>query len=164
MPLYQIALWVATGAALVGLAVALVLTRKRLGRMEQRYQRLVAGASGERLEEILLEHIGEMQAGQQQIEGLSSAVSAQGAALSRAIQHVGLVRFNPFDDTGGNYSFALALSDDQGSGVVLCSLHGRGSTRLYAKPVVDWSSPVTLSEEEQQAVALLRRDPSQQEE
>lgn len=164
MPLYEIALWAATGTAVVGLTVALALTSRRLRRMERRYQRLVEGASGERLEEILLEHIESVRAGQQEIERLSAASRAQGDAVSRAIQHVGLVRFNPFDDTGGNYSFALALADDRGAGVLLCSLHGRGSTRLYAKPIVDWASPVTLSEEEQQAVSLLRRDPSQEEE
>ena len=29
----------------------------------------------------------------------------------RAVTRVGVVRFNPFDDTGGNQSFALALLD-----------------------------------------------------
>jgi hypothetical protein len=164
MPPYLIVTLVAAWVAVVGLAIGLILTYRRMSRMERRYQRLVEGASGERLEEILLEHIGSIQSGQQEIERLGAQVGAQGAAVSRAIQHVGLVRFNPFDDTGGNYSFALALADGQGKGVLLCSLHGRGSTRIYAKPVVDWSSPVPLSEEEQQAVSLLRTDASRVEE
>ena len=53
----------------------------------------------------------------------------------RAFQRVGLVRFNPFEDTGGNQSFALALLDAEGNGWVLSSLHARTGTRVYAKPI-----------------------------
>ncbi len=73
-----------------------------------------------------------------------------------ALQHVGLVRFNPFSDTGGDLSFALALADADGRGVVLCNLHGRGESRLYAKPLQAWGSPYPLSDEEVQAVTLAR--------
>ncbi len=162
MPSYLIALWVGVGVAIVALAVGLVLTGARVRRLEQRYQRMMEGASAQGLEEILLEHLDHMRTSRQEVERLSAEVAAQNATLSRAIQHVSLVRFNPFDDTGGNYSFALALADDEGTGVVLCSLHGRGNTRLYAKPIVDWASPMVLSEEEQQAVSLLRPHPTQE--
>ncbi len=164
MPPYLIVILAAAGAALICLAIGLLLTLRRVRRMEDRYRRLVEGASGEQLEEILLEHIGRIHTSQQQIERLAAQVDAQTVALGRAVQHVGLVRFNPFEDIGGHYSFALALSDGQGAGVVLCSLHGRGSTRLYAKPIVDWASPVPLSDEEQRAVSLLRDHAPQVEE
>ena len=53
------------------------------------------------------------------------------------IQKIGLVRFNPFNDTGGDQSFILALIDDQNSGVVISGLHTRNGTRWYAKKVED---------------------------
>jgi hypothetical protein len=49
------------------------------------------------------------------------------------IQKCGLVRFNPFDETGGNQSFALALMDQNDNGFILSSLHSRVSTRIYTK-------------------------------
>ena len=55
------------------------------------------------------------------------------AAQRRAFQRVGLVRYNPFEETGGNQSFALALLDAEGDGWVLSSLHARSGTRVYAK-------------------------------
>ena len=51
------------------------------------------------------------------------------------IQKVGLVRFNPFSDTGGDQSFTLAVLDGECSGIVITSLHSRDNTRIYAKPV-----------------------------
>ena len=70
----------------------------------------------------------------------------------RAFQRVGLVRFNPFEDTGGNQSFALALLDADGNGWVLSSLHARTGTRIYAKAIHGGRSDGALSEEETTAI------------
>jgi hypothetical protein len=51
------------------------------------------------------------------------------------IQKIGLVRFNPFNDTGGDQSFILALIDAEESGVVISGLHTRNGTRWYAKKI-----------------------------
>ncbi len=72
--------------------------------------------------------------------------------LRRSFQRVGLVRFNPFEDTGGNQSFALALLDANGDGLVVSSLHSRAGTRLYAKAVAAGRSETALSDEETRAV------------
>jgi hypothetical protein len=77
--------------------------------------------------------------------------------LAHVVQGVGLVRFRAFQDTGGDQSFALALVDGEGNGVVFSALYGRGKTRVYAKPVQGWLSPKPLGEEEQQALAEARQ-------
>ena len=51
------------------------------------------------------------------------------------IQKIGLVRFNPFNDTGVDQSFILALIDAEESGVVISGLHTRNGTRWYAKKI-----------------------------
>jgi hypothetical protein len=78
-------------------------------------------------------------------------------ALVHVVQGVGLVRFRAFQDTGGDQSFALALADGEGNGVVISALYGRGQTRIYAKPVQGWLSPKPLGEEEEQALAEARQ-------
>lgn len=69
-----------------------------------------------------------------------------------AISHVGLIRFDAFEDTGGGQSFALALIDDDGDGVVLTSLHSRLATRLYIKGIRRGVADSPLSGEEVQAM------------
>lgn len=69
------------------------------------------------------------------------------------IQKVGLLRFNPFKDTGGDQSFILALIDANDTGVIISSLHTRSGTRWYAKNVIKGKGgDYELSKEEEQAL------------
>lgn len=69
------------------------------------------------------------------------------------IQRVELLRFNPYDETGGNISFAVCLLDDNGSGVVITSLHARSGTRVFGKEIVAGKSKnQELSKEEELVV------------
>jgi hypothetical protein len=69
-----------------------------------------------------------------------------------AISHLGLVRFDAFEDAGGAQSFALVLLDDDADGIVLTSLHSRQSTRLYIKGVRRGVADSPLSVEEVRAM------------
>jgi hypothetical protein len=69
------------------------------------------------------------------------------------IQKVGLVRFNPFSELGGDHSFCLAILDDRDTGVVITGLHTRDRTRVYIKDIVGGKSSLELSTEEKKAVA-----------
>jgi hypothetical protein len=76
-------------------------------------------------------------------------------SLSKAnIQKVGLVKFNPFNETGGDHSFSLALLDGHKNGIIITSLHTRERTRLYVKDVSSGKSKIELSIEEQKALQL----------
>jgi len=68
------------------------------------------------------------------------------------VQKIGIVRFNPFNETGGDQSFSLAVLDDYDNGLVLTGLHTRERTRLYLKPISDLKSDYELSREEQKAL------------
>ncbi|MFZ3301863.1 MAG: DUF4446 family protein [Microgenomates group bacterium] len=75
--------------------------------------------------------------------------------LSKAnIQKVGLIKFNPFNETGGDHSFSLALLDGHKNGIIITSLHTRERTRLYIKDVSSGKSKIELSSEEQKALQL----------
>ncbi len=76
--------------------------------------------------------------------------------LPKDIRKVGLVRFNPFSDAGGDQSFALALLNDEKDGIVLSSLYGREINRVYAKPIEKGTSKYQLSAEEKQAIEEAR--------
>lgn len=74
------------------------------------------------------------------------------------IQKIGLVRFNPFNDTGGDQSFILSLIDAEDSGVVVSGLHTRNGTRWYAKKVENGHGVEhELSADEAKAIKLATR-------
>lgn len=74
--------------------------------------------------------------------------------LTRSIQGFGTIRFNPFKGTGsgGNQSFAVALLNEEGDGVVLSSLYSRDRVSVFAKPVKKNSSEFELTNEEKEAI------------
>ena len=72
--------------------------------------------------------------------------------LPDSIQCVGLVRFQAFSDYGGDQSFAQALANASGDGVVLSGIFAREGSRVYAKPLTTWSSAYSLSFEEEEAI------------
>lgn len=71
------------------------------------------------------------------------------------LSSLGLIRYNPYGDTGGDQSFSLALLNRGGDGVVFTSLHSRVGTRVFAKSVLGGKSEKhEFSEEEAQALKV----------
>ncbi|MFA6190411.1 MAG: DUF4446 family protein [Candidatus Staskawiczbacteria bacterium] len=68
------------------------------------------------------------------------------------IRKVGVVRFNPFNNMGGNQSFIVAMLDNKNNGFIISSLFVNDSNRVYAKSIKQGKSDHTLSEEEVEAV------------
>lgn len=72
--------------------------------------------------------------------------------LSSCVSKIGLIKYNAFEDMGGNLSFALAIMDSDNNGVVLNSMHTREGCFNYAKEIIGGESYVVLSEEEKEAI------------
>lgn len=80
-------------------------------------------------------------------------VGQLGTLTKLSFQKSSLVRYNPFEDTGGDQSFVIALLNGNNSGIVVSSLHSRTGTRVYAKQIVSGKpSSHQLSKEEREAV------------
>jgi hypothetical protein len=73
------------------------------------------------------------------------------------VQKVGLVRFNPFRETGGDHSFSIALLDGRDSGFILTGLHTRERTRIYIKAISKGKSEHKLSSEEKKALTKAQK-------
>jgi hypothetical protein len=140
-------------AVLVGIVVWLAL---RLRRAEEGYRTLTAGTSAGNLESILEEHVLQVRQATERVSELNELTHQMEYASRSHIQRLGFLRFNPFRDSGGDQSFAVALADQDGNGVVISSLHGRDSTRVYAKPLATWESAYPLTDEERLAIRQAR--------
>ena len=68
------------------------------------------------------------------------------------VQKVGVIRFNPFKEIGGDHSFSLALLNAKDSGVVITCLHTRERTRVYMKAIKNSKGEHELSDEEKKAL------------
>ena len=139
-------------AVVVLLLVAVFVLARRTRRTDARLNGLTRGADGHSIEAVLDAHLDKVYAVAGELDELAARMAVLEGAQRRAFQRVGLVRYNPFEETGGNQSFALALLDGAGHGWVLSSLHARSGTRVYAKAIKSGRADAALSEEETAAI------------
>ena len=141
-------------ALILVLLVLAVLQSMRLGRAVRAYRALVHDGGQGSLGDVLEAHVGRVGEVRDRLGELDRLHAELARRSETSIQHIGLVRFNPFEDTGSDQSFAIALLDERRDGVVISSLHGRNNTRVFAKPVSGGTSSHTLSDEEAQAIRI----------
>ena len=111
---------------------------------------MTEGTNGGNLESMLTDHIAQVRDGDRpRASNWMDWPGAWNAPAAATCNASGFLRFNPFRDAGGDQSFAVALTDQDGNGVVISSLHSRDVTRVYGKPLAAWESPYPLTEEEQ---------------
>ncbi|MDQ1684372.1 MAG: hypothetical protein QOC82_1109 [Frankiaceae bacterium] len=149
----------AAGGALLALLLGFT-AHLRVSRLRRGFAAL-DGPDGSR---SVLDVIGEQQretaALRSELAAARSEVATTKAALSDALRHVSVVRYDAFGDMGGRLSFTAALLDDAGDGLVITSIHGRSEARTYAKGVKAGRSEQSLSPEEEQSIELAMRGPS----
>ena len=133
------------------LLVAIILTF-RLWALERKLKIFFRGKEARSLEEILILLRNEVADSSSALEALEVHLKNMESRLQKTTQHVGIIRFNPFKDSGGDQSFSIALLDEAHSGVVISSLYSRDGVRVYAKPVEAGNSRYQLSEEERKAI------------
>jgi hypothetical protein len=137
----------------LALAAGLVWQEMRLRRLTNSFRRLMTGRGGTDLESSLSDFVARMDHVERSTQAMESRVGIVETRLPHVVQHVGVVRFNPFADKGGDQSFAMAILDDQANGAVISTIHSRVEVRVYAKPVIGGQSTYTLTAEEKDAIA-----------
>ena len=117
------------------------------------YNNLTKGTSSRSLQTILDAILKENQTSKKNIDKLQEQYATIETQGQFHIQKIGLLRFNPFKDTGGDQSFILALLDGKETGVVISGLYSRAGTRWFAKRIVNGKGvEYELSEEEKKAI------------
>lgn len=136
----------------VGVAVLALLALALNIYLSMRLDRLLKGGNGKSLEStirMLHEKVEKLEA---HATATTATLQNHNGRLMRAIQGVSVKRFDPFQNAGGQQSFAAALLNEKGNGVVISGIHARDGVRVYAKEVAGFKSERELSNEETTAI------------
>lgn len=126
-------------------------------RTVRHYNRLSGGISKSRLTEILESILSHQKELKHQVAEIQKRIEVLEADAQLHIARIGIVRFNPFADTGGAQSLTLALLDNQNNGIVMTSLYSRTANRWYVKEVrAGKGKDFELSKEEEAAIKKAR--------
>ncbi len=153
------AIVIVLAVAVLVLLIVFVLLARRTGRLSNRLDAITRGSNERSLEAILEAHLTRVHQVVRDLDEVETRTALLERDLKRTFARVGLVRYNPFEDTGGNQSFALALLDAHGDGFVVSSLHTRNQTRVYAKGVKAGRSDAAVSDEEAEALRIALAPP-----
>ncbi len=135
------------GIALIVLVVWIIILERRIGR-------LIAGKNGASLEDAINANklaLDELFQFRKAVEAEMNNIDAR---IKKKIHGAKTLRFNPFAGTGsgGNQSFATALLNEEGDGVVISSLYSREKVSVFAKPIKGRVSEFELTEEEREVL------------
>lgn len=136
------------------LFLGFLLVLLRLSRLNRLYARLTRGTSGGNIEEVLTGYMSTVSDTVHRMEALERNVERLAENQRLCLQRVGIVRFDAFEEVGGEQSFAVALLDQQCNGIALSSVYSRTDMRVYAKALRRGQPSHPLTREEEQAVAL----------
>lgn len=146
MPDSQIVVYVISAAATLAIIWMFVI--------EKRLRTFLSGKNGKNLEDTIIHLKSRLEKLEREKEEIEKYLATAEKRIKRSLQGVETIRFNPWKGTGagGNQSFATAILNEEGSGVVISSIYSRERVSVYAKPVSNNSSPYELSGEEKEAV------------
>ncbi len=138
--------------AAIGLAVLAVIWMMF---MEKRLRGLLSGKSGKSLEDTIVNLKNRLEKLEREKTEIEKYLETAEKRIKRSVQGIETVRFNPWKGTGsgGNQSFATAILNEEGNGVVLSGIYSRERVSVYSKPVLGNSSPYELSGEEKEAIS-----------
>ncbi len=123
-----------------------------LSRLRRRWRGLLEGVRGDNLERLLQDQLRHRVVLESELAEIKKEIDSLERRMGSAKRHLGLVRYDAFEDVGGAQSFALALYDEKGDGLVMSSLIGRADCRVYCKPLTGGRSERNLSDEERKAI------------
>lgn len=130
----------------------IIIQGVKLSKLDKKYKSLARNMEGKNIEEIIHRYYEKIEQLDIRMNNMDIHTEKIEQKLLKAVQKVGVIRFNAFDDMGGELSFALALLDGEQNGVILTSIYNRTSNVVYGKPVKKGKATVTLSVEELQAL------------
>ena len=138
---------------LIVLLISYVVLIIKTSNLNKRYKQFMKKlGNGKNIEEDLENYMYRVEKVERQNSELHLICKEMGNQLSGCVQKIGIVRYNAFKDTGSDLSFALALLDEDNTGVVMNGIYSREMSNIYAKPVEKGKSPYTISEEEKLAI------------
>ncbi len=137
---------------IIGLNVLLIILFLAAHFTLKKYKNLLKRAEGKDLEPLLLELLEKTNQVFRKQQQIDERLTNNQILAERHLQNWSLVRFQAFENTGGDQSFAFAMLDALGDGIVMSSIFGREEARVYCKPVQKGSSIYPLSDEEKEAI------------
>jgi hypothetical protein len=145
---YYIEIIIGLAVGLFLLLISTIILNFKIKKSKEKYNAFVQGCEGINVEELFIKIDRDIRDIRRDLELFQKDLSSIETKLAFAIQKVGFIRYNAFNDMGSELSFSIVLMDNFLNGFVITSIYGRDNSVSYAKPVKEGKSNIPLSAEE----------------
>lgn len=134
--------------------ILLIVQMKKIGRLTKRLNKFTTGKDGKSLEESIAGLFEDNYFLKNQVDDNRKDIRTLYKKAEISYQKMGLVKYDAFNQMGGQLSFSLALLDENDNGFILNSVHSTEGCYSYTKEIKNGESSLSLGKEEAEALAL----------
>ena len=136
---------------LASLVIAIIAIAK-YSTLRKKYKKFMGGNEAKALESHIMNLISINEANSEKIEENKEEIEELFRRQRFNFQKIGMIKYDAFQEMGGNLSFALTLLDENNNGFIINSVHNIHSSYCYAKEVKAGKCSINLSDEETTAL------------
>lgn len=133
----------------IGIVINLQMKYKR---MQEKYQIFMRGKDGRSLEKGFLEQFKTVEKLERIAKQNTRDIDMICKKMRSHYQKVGIVRYDAFQEMGGDLSFVLTMLDENNSGWILNAIHSREGCYTYIKEIVKGECDMELGREERESL------------
>lgn len=147
--LYLVIVLLIMQVVFIGIVINLQMKHKR---MQAKYQIFMRGKHGKSLEKGFLEQFKTVEKLERAVKQNTRDIDTIYKRMKTHYQKIGIVRYDAFQEMGGNLSFVLTMLDENNNGWVFNAMHSREGCYTYIKEIVKGESYMELGEEERESL------------
>jgi hypothetical protein len=147
----ELAVAIAAGAV-AAIALLAVIVLSRSVRRLHAGQRTVLGGTSHDMVDFAVSLQGRIDDLHRAVDEVATGLSRVDRRVDGAVSNTAVVRYDAYEDTGGQQSASFAFLDATRTGTVVTAIQGRDYARIYVKDLDRGKASVPLSPEEQEAV------------
>ncbi len=146
-------------ASVVGILLILsVVQFIQISRLKKKVKSFTTGKSGANLEKTIISLVEDNKFLKNDVKSNRREINHIYKRLETTYQKMGLIKYDAFQQMGGQLSFSLALLDENNTGFIINSVHSTEGCYSYTKEIRNGTSAIDLSAEEAEALAMAMRN------
>lgn len=147
-------LFIGAFAAIVLLLLIVIVLCVNLGKLSKRYKKFMGGKNAKSLEKDIMGLYEDNRLIKASMDKNRKDIENLYRKLEGAFQKIGIVKYDAFDQMGGQLSFSLALLDENDNGFILNSVHSAEGCYSYTKEIKNGLCDISLGDEEKKALDI----------
>ncbi|MCI8381484.1 MAG: DUF4446 family protein [Lachnospiraceae bacterium] len=134
--------------------ILLIVLLVKYSNIKKRYDKFMKGKNASSLEDDMHGVFEDMKLLKTNTDRNKKDIRILYKNMEKTFQKLGIVKYDAFNQMGGQLSFSLALLDENNDGFIINSVHSSEGCYSYTKEIKNGTSPISLGAEEEQALNI----------